>query len=81
MFLGRTDAEAETPIPWPPDAKSWLIGKDPDAGKKWRQEAQGITEDEMAGWHHQLNGHEFEQTLGDKDRETCHAGIRGVAMS
>ena len=61
--LGRTDAEAETPILWPPDVNNWLIGKDPDAGKDWRQE-KGMTEDEMVGWHHQLNGHEFEQALG-----------------
>ena len=60
MFIGRTDAEAETPILWPPDAKSLLIGKDPDAGKEWGQEEKGMTEDEMVGWHHQLNGHEFE---------------------
>ena len=60
VFIGRTDAKAETPILWPPDAKSWLIGKDPDAGKDWRQEEKGMTEDEMAGWHHWLNGHEFE---------------------
>ena len=59
IFIGRTDAEAETPIPWPPDVKKWLIGKDPDAGKDWRQEKKGITEDEMVGWHHWLNGHEF----------------------
>ena len=59
MFIGRTDAEAETPILWPPDAKNQLIGKDPDAGKDWRQEGKGTTEDEMAGWHHRLNGHEF----------------------
>ena len=58
VFIGRTDAEAETPILWPPDTKSWLTGKDPDAGKDWRQE-KGITEDEMVGWHHQLDGHEF----------------------
>ena len=58
VFIGRTDAEAETPILWPPDAKNWLIGKDPDAGKDWRQE-KGMTEDDMVGWHHQLNGHEF----------------------
>ena len=64
MFIGRTDVEAETPILWPPDAKSWLIWKDPDAGKDWRWEEKGMTEDEMVGWHHQLNGHEFEQTLG-----------------
>ena len=60
IFIGRNDAEAETPILWPPDAKNYLIRKDPDAGKDWRQEAKGTTEDEMAGWHHQLNGHEFE---------------------
>ena len=60
IFIGRTDIEAETPILWPPDAKNWLIGKDPDAGKDWRQEEKGTTEDEMVGWHHQHNGHEFE---------------------
>ena len=60
-----TDVEAETPILWSHDAKSWLIGKDPDAGKDWRQEEKGMTEAEMVGWHHWLNGHEFEQTLGD----------------
>ena len=67
MFIGRTDAEAEAeaPIVWPPDAKNWLIWKDPDAGKDGRQEKKGTTEDEMVGWHHQLNGHEFEQTPGD----------------
>ena len=59
VFIGRTDAEAETPILWPPNAKSWLICKDPDAGKDWRHEEKGMTEDEMVGWHHQLNGHEF----------------------
>ena len=59
VFIGRTDVEAETPILWPPDAKSWLIGKDPDAGKDWGQEEKGTTEDEMAGWHHRLNGHGF----------------------
>ena len=58
-FIGRTDAEAETPILWSPDAESWLIGKDPDAGKDWGQEEKGTTEDEMVGWHHWLNGHEF----------------------
>ena len=63
IFIGRTDAEAETPIIWPPDAKNWLTGKDPDAWKDWRQEEKGLTEDEMVGWHHQLNGHEFEQAL------------------
>ena len=60
IFIGRTDAEAETPILWPPDAKSWLIWKDPDAGKDWGQEEKGMTEDEMVGWHHRLRGHEFE---------------------
>ena len=64
IFTGRTDAEVETPILWPPDTKNWLTGKDPDAGKDWRQEEKGITEDEMTGWHHQLDGHEFEQALG-----------------
>ena len=62
IFIGRTDAEAETPILWPPVVKNWLIGKDPDARKYWRQE-KGTTEDEMVGWHHQLDGHEFEQAL------------------
>ena len=60
IFLGRTDTEAETPILWPPDVKNWLIGEDPDAGKDWRQEEKGMTGDEMVGWHHWLNGHEFE---------------------
>ena len=59
MFFGRTDAEAETPILWLPDVKSWLIWKDPDDGKDWGQEEEGMTEDEMVGWHHQLYGHEF----------------------
>ena len=60
ISIGRTDAEAETPILWPPDAKNWFIGKDSDAGKDWRQEEQGTTEDEMVGWYHRLNGHELE---------------------
>ena len=60
MFIGRTDFEAESPILWPSDAKSWLIGKSPDAWKDWGQEEKGTTEDEMVGWHHRLNGHEFE---------------------
>ena len=67
MFIGRIDVEAETPILWPPDAKSWLIWKDPNAGSDWRQFEKGTTEDEMVGWHHQLNGNEFEQTLGFGD--------------
>ena len=60
VFIGRTDAETKTPIFWPPHVKSWLIGKDPDAGRDWGQEEKGMTEDEMAGWHHQLDAHEFE---------------------
>ena len=67
IFIGRTDAKAETPILWSPDAKDWLIWKDPDVGKDWRWEEKGMTEDEMVGWHHQLNGHEFEWTLGVGD--------------
>ena len=63
-FNGRTEVEAETPILWPPDVKSWLIWKDPIAGKEWRQDKKGLSEDEMVGWHHRLNGHEFESTLG-----------------
>ena len=65
IFIGGTDAEAEAPILWPPDAKSWLISKDPDDGKDWRQEEKEMTEDEMVGWHHRLDGHEFEQSSGD----------------
>ena len=76
IFTGRTDVEAETPILWSPDAKSWLIWKDPDEGKNWRQEEKGTTEDEMVGWHHQLNGHEFEQAPGVGDGQgslvCCH---------
>ena len=67
IFIGRTDAEAETPILWPPDAKNWLIWKDPDARKDWRREEKGTTEDEMVGWHHWFNGHEFEQAPGVGD--------------
>ena len=66
-LIRKTDAEAEAPILWPPDVKSWLIGKDPDAGKDWRQEEEGMTEDEMVGWHHWLNGHDFEQAPGDSE--------------
>ena len=62
-FIGRTDAEAETSVLWPPNVKNWLIWKDPDPGKDWRQEEKGTTEDEMVGWHHRRDGHEFEQTL------------------
>ena len=74
IFIGRTDAEAETPILWPPDAKNWLIGKDPDVGKDWRWEEKGMTEDEMVGWHHLLNGHGFGWTPGVGDGQgglTC----------
>ena len=67
VFIGRTDVEAEAPILWPPDAESWFIRKDPDAGKDWRLEEKGSTEDEMAGWHHWVNAHEFVWTLGVGD--------------
>ena len=67
VFIGRTDVEAETPILWPPDAESWLIWKDPDAGKDWRQEEKGMTEDEIVGWHHWLSGHRFGWTPGVDD--------------
>ena len=67
IFIGRTDAEAEAPVFWPPDAKGWLIRKDPDAWKDWRQKEKGTTEDETVGWHHRLNGHNFEQALGDEE--------------
>ena len=66
-LIGRTDAEIEAPILWPSDAKNWLIGKDPDAGRDWRQEEKGTTEKGMVGWHHWLNGHEFEQAPGVGD--------------
>ena len=74
IFTGRTDAEAEAPVLWPPLAKSQLIGKDPDAGKDWRQEEKGTTEDEMVGWHHRLDGHGFKQAPGDSEGQgslTC----------
>ena len=67
IFIGGTDAKAETAILWPPDAKNWLIGKDPDAGKDWRQKEKGTAEDEMVGWRYPLSGHEFEQTPGDSE--------------
>ena len=66
-FIGRTDSQAEAPILWPSDGKSWLMRKDPDAGKDWRQEEKGTTEDKMVGWHHRLNGREFEQAPGDSE--------------
>ena len=74
IFIGRTDAEAEIPIFWQPDAKSWLIGKDPDAGKDWKQEEKGMTENELIGWHYWLNGHEFEPALGVGDGHKSLAG-------
>ena len=77
IFTGSTDAEAEALILWPPNAKSRLIGKDPDAGKDWRREERGVKEDEVIGWHHWLNGYEFEQTLGDGWRK----GKPGVLQS
>ena len=69
VFFGRNEAKAETPVLWPPHGKSWLIGKDSDAGRDWGQEEKGTTEDEMVGWHHRLDGHEFEWTPGDGDGE------------
>ena len=80
IFTGRTDAEAL--ILWPPDAKSWLAGKDPDAGKDWRQEEKGVTEDEMVGWHHRLNRHEFEQFQEIvQDKEAWCAAVYRVAKN
>ena len=80
LFIGGTDAEAEAPVLWPPDAKSWLIGKDPDAGKDWRQEKKGTTGYEMVGWHHWLDGHEFEQVLGDGEGQESLAYYTAVHM-
>ena len=80
IFIGRTAAEAEAQILWPPDTKSCLIAKDPDVGKDWRQE-KGMTEDETVGWHHQLDEHEFEQTLGDGDEQGSLGGCSPVAKS
>ena len=82
VFIGRTDAEVDTPILWPPHAKSRLIGKDPDAGKDGRREEKGMTKDEMVGWYHQLNGPEFEHTLGDSEGyKAWRAAVHGVAKS
>ena len=82
VFIGRTDVEAETPVLWPPDVKSWLIWKDPDAGRDWGQEEKGTTEDEMVGWHHRHNGHGFGWTRElVRDREAWHAAVHGVAKS
>ena len=82
IFIGRTDVEAQSPILWPPDVKSWLIWKDPDDGKDWRWE-KGTTEDEMVGCHNQLNGHEFEQALGVDDGQGSLAccAVHGVTKS
>ena len=76
IFIGRTDAEAETPVLWPLDPKNWLIGKDPNAGKDWRQEEKGTTEDEMVGWHHQFNGH-----VGPNSGRWWRTGKPGVLQS
>ena len=82
VFIGRTDAEAETPILWPPNTKSWLIWKDPDAGKDWGQEEKGSTEDKMVGWHHQLDGHELSKLREwVMDREAWGAAFHGVTKS
>jgi len=75
LFTGQIDAGAEAPILWPPNTKSRLIGKDPDAGKDWGQEEKGATEKEMVGWHHWLNGYEFEQTLGDNEGQIGELGV------
>ena len=82
IVIGRTDAEGSAPILWLPDVKNWLIGKDLDAGKDWRQEEKGMAEDEMVGWHHWLNGHEFEQALGGSEGQgSLAAAVCGVAKS
>ena len=87
IFIGRTDAEAETTILWPPDVKNWLIWKDPDSGKDWRLEEKGTTEDEMVGWQHRLDGHEFESISSSiwikmvRDRAAWRATVHGVTKS
>ena len=83
IFIGKTDAETETPILWPPDVKNWLIGKDPDTGKDWRWEEKGTTEDEVVGWRHRPDEHEFRQAPGVDDRQRSLAGCtpRGLKES
>ena len=81
IFIGRTDAEAEASVLWPPDAKNWLSGKDHDAGKDWRQEEKGMTEDEKVGWHHWLNEPEFAQALGVGDGQGSLAAVHGISKS
>ena len=82
IFIGRTDDEGVAPILWPPHVKSWLIGKDPDAGKDWKQEEKGITEDKMVGWHHLLDGHEILQALGDGEGQgSLQTAVHGVIKS
>ena len=83
VFIGGTDVEAETPILWPPGAKNWLIWRDPDARKDWRQEEKGMTEDEMVGWHHRLNGHRLEWTpgVGDGQGGLACCGLSGCKES
>ena len=81
IFTGRTDIEAEAPILWPPDANNWPIGKDPGAGKDWRQKEKRAEKDQMVGWHHRLNGHENGQTSGDRNREAWLAVLHGVAKT
>ena len=81
ISIGRTDAEAEAPLLWPPDVKNWLTERKPDSGKDWRQEERETTEDEMVGWHYLLDGHECEHALGVGDREAWHAEVHGVTKS
>ena len=83
IFIARTDAEVKAPILWPPDANNWLIGKHRNAGKDWRWEEKGTTEDEMVGWHHRLNGHEFKQApgVGDGQRSLACCSPRGLKES